>query len=64
MNSVENALDPSQFIRVHRSFLIPVNQLLRIEPYEKESHIALLNCGAKVLVSKSGMAKLKSVLGW
>lgn len=64
LNSVENALDPSQFIRVHRSFLIPVNQLLRIEPYEKESHIALLNCGAKVLVSKSGMAKLKSVLGW
>lgn len=64
LNSVENALDPSQFIRVHRSFLIPVSQLMRIEPYEKESHIALLNCGAKVLVSKSGMAKLKSVLGW
>jgi two-component system LytT family response regulator len=41
-----------------------VSQLLRIEPYEKESHIALLQCGAKVMVSKSGMAKLKTLLGW
>ncbi len=43
---------------------MPVNQLMRIEPYEKESHIALLHCGAKVTVSKTGMAKLKSLLGW
>ena len=64
LSQVENSLDPKQFVRVHRSYLIPVTQLLRIEPYEKESHIALLHCGAKVAVSKSGMAKLKSLLGW
>lgn len=61
---VEQSLDPQQFVRVHRSYLVPVTQLMRIEPYEKESHIALLHCGAKVMVSKSGMAKLKSLLGW
>lgn len=61
---VEQTLDPQQFVRVHRSYLVPVTQLMRIEPYEKESHIALLHCGAKVMVSKSGMAKLKSLLGW
>jgi two-component system, LytTR family, response regulator len=61
---IEQSLDPQQFVRVHRSYLIPVAQLLRIEPYEKESHIALLQCGAKVMVSKSGMAKLKTLLGW
>jgi two-component system LytT family response regulator len=64
LGSIENSLDPDQFVRVHRSYLVPVSQLLRIEPYEKESHIALLQCGAKVSVSKSGMAKLKSLLGW
>ena len=61
---VEQMLDPQHFVRVHRSYLVPVTQLKRIEPYEKESHIALLHCGAKVMVSKTGMARLKTLLGW
>src|SRR5580658_3530452 len=64
LSHIEQTLDPQHFVRVHRSYLLPVAQLMRIEPYEKESHIALLHCGAKVTVSKSGMAKLKSLLGW
>ncbi len=64
LGHIEQSLDPKQFVRVHRSYLIPVGQLLRIEPYEKESHIALLQCGAKVTVSKNGMSKLKTLLGW
>jgi two-component system, LytTR family, response regulator len=64
LGHIEQSLDPQQFVRVHRSYLVPVSQLSRIEPYEKESHIALLQCGAKVLVSKSGMSRLKSLLGW
>jgi two-component system LytT family response regulator len=64
LSSIESILDPEQFVRVHRSYIIPVSQLVRIEPYEKESHIALLQCGAKVSVSKNGMAKLKTLLGW
>jgi two-component system LytT family response regulator len=64
LSHVEQTMDSQQFVRVHRSFLIPVTQLMRIEPYEKESHIALLHCGAKVMVSKSGMTRLKTLLGW
>lgn len=64
LSHIEQTLDPQQFVRVHRSYLVPVTQLMRIEPYEKESHIALLQCGAKVTVSKTGMAKLKGLLGW
>ncbi len=64
LQSVTNSFDPALFVRVHRSFLIPVSQLLRIEPFEKENHIAVLHCGAKIPVSKSGMARLKEVLGW
>ena len=64
LSHIEQTLDPQHFVRVHRSYLVPVSQLSRIEPYEKESHIALLHCGAKVLVSKNGLAKLKTILGW
>jgi two-component system, LytTR family, response regulator len=64
LSYAEQSLDPQQFIRVHRSYIIPVGQLVRIEPYEKESHIAIMQCGAKITVSKSGMSRLKSVLGW
>lgn len=64
LSRIETTLDPRQFVRVHRSYLIPVSQLHRIEPYEKDSHIALLHCGAKVTVSKTGMARLKEILGW
>lgn len=64
LSHIEQTLDPQQFVRVHRSYLVPVTQLMRIEPYEKESHIALLHCGAKVVVSKNGMSKLKTLLGW
>jgi two-component system, LytTR family, response regulator len=64
LSSLESSLDPRSFVRVHRSFFIPVNQLLRIEPYEKDGHIALLHCGARVQVSKTGMGKLKTLLGW
>lgn len=59
----EKSLDAQQFARVHRSYLLNVNQVTRIEPYEKENHLAILKTGAKVPVSKTGYPKLKSALG-
>lgn len=64
LTRIENSFDPDKFIRVHRSYLVPVSQLLRIEPYEKDGHIALLQSGAKIPVSKTGLEKLKTSLGW
>ncbi len=64
LTQTEKLLDPKQFVRVHRSYLIPVSQLLKIEPYEKESHVARLQCGVNITVSKSGLSRLKQVLGW
>ena len=64
LSHLEQSLDPQKFVRVHRSYLLPVAQLARIEPYEKDGHIALLQNGAKIAVSKSGMTKLKTLLGW
>lgn len=59
----EKMLDPQQFIRVHRSYILNLSQITRIDPYEKETYLAILRDGSKVLVSKTGYPKLKEVLG-
>jgi two-component system LytT family response regulator len=63
MSFFEQTLDPRQFVRVHRSYMISIPQITRIDPYEKDAHLAILKSGAKVPVSKSGYVKLKQVLG-
>ena len=63
MSFYEQNLNPSQFVRVHRSYIISLSQLTRIEPSEKDSYVGLLKNGAKIPLSKSGYLKLKSVLG-
>lgn len=63
MSHFENILDPLQYVRTHRSYIINVQQITRIDPYEKENHLAILKDGKKIPVSKSGYTKLKEVLG-
>jgi two-component system, LytTR family, response regulator len=63
MSFYEQILEPSQFIRVHRSYIMQLSQLTRIEPLEKDTHVALLKSGVRIPLSKSGYVKLKSVLG-
>lgn len=63
MNHFEQSLDGQQFVRTHRSYIVNVQQITRIDPYEKDSHVAILRSGAKVPVSRSGYGKLKEVLG-
>jgi len=59
----EKVMDPSQFVRVHRSYILQVQQVTRIEPYEKDGHIAILKSGEKIPISKTGYPKLKLILG-
>ena len=63
MSYFEQVLDGAQFVRTHRSYIINVQQVTRIDPYEKDSHLCILQSGAQVPVSKSGYVKLKAVLG-
>ncbi len=63
MSFFEQTLDNGQFVRVHRSYILAVQQITRIDPYEKDSHLAILKSGAKIPVSKTGYVKLKAVLG-
>jgi two-component system LytT family response regulator len=63
MASFEKQLDPKQFVRIHRSFILKVDQLAKIEPMEKESYRGILLNGEKVSISKSGYARLKQTIG-
>ena len=63
MSFYENTLDATLFVRVHRSYIIQISQITRIEPLEKDQHIALLKSGAKIPLSKAGYSKLRNVLG-
>ena len=59
----EKVMDQNQFVRVHRSYIVQVGQVTRIEPYEKEGHLAILKSGEKIPISKTGYPKLKAILG-
>ena len=59
----EQSLDPNQFVRVHRSFMVHIGQITKIEPYQKETHMAILRNGQKIPISKTGYPKLKLILG-
>ena len=63
MRFYENMLDNQLFVRVHRSYIIQLNQITKIEPYQKESHLATLRSGKQIPVSKTGYGKLKQILG-
>ena len=63
MNHFEKVLDAQHFVRSHRSYIVNIQQITRIDPYEKDNHVAVLKSGAKVPVSRSGYGKLRTVLG-
>lgn len=63
MTFYEETLDAQHFVRVHRSYIVNISQITKIEPYQKESHLAILRNGQQVPVSKTGYVKLKEVLG-
>ncbi|MEJ6982570.1 response regulator [Pedobacter sp. P351] len=58
----ENNLDDKQFVRVHRSFIVKVPEITRLEPYEKDSYKVVIKSGERLPVSKTGYVKLKTLL--
>lgn len=62
MSYYEDLLNPSQFVRVHRSFILNMEQLTRIEPTDKTNYTAVLKNGTRIPLSRAGHAKLKGLL--
>ena len=60
--SVEAGLDPERFVRIHRSYIVNFERVVRIEPYGKDSRLAILADGTRLPVSRTGYARLKSLL--
>jgi two-component system, LytTR family, response regulator len=63
ISSIEKQLDPARFARIHRSYIVNLDRVVRIEPFTKDSRVAILQDGTQIPVSDSGLAKLKTVLG-
>lgn len=63
MSELEKQLNESEFMRCHRSFIIQLKKVTRVEPYEKLKYLALLANGKKIPISRSGYARLKEILG-
>jgi two-component system LytT family response regulator len=63
MNYFEQTLDPKVFVRIHRSFLMNINELTRIESFEKNSYLAILKSGKRIPISRTAYGPLKESLG-
>jgi two-component system LytT family response regulator len=61
--SLEKALDPERFVRIHRSVIVQVDRIDKIEPYTKDTHLAILKDGTQLPISRAGYKRLKGILG-
>ena len=62
ISGLELALDPALFVRIHRSYVVNLERVARIEPYGKDSKVAILTNGVKLPVSRAGYGRLKKLL--
>lgn len=62
MRFFETHLDMNQFVRVHRSYIVRIDQVAQLEPYGKDSYVIKLKSGDTIKMSKSGMRNLKKKL--
>jgi len=63
IGALEAMLDPNRFVRIHRSAIVNLERIARIEPYAKDSRVAILNDGARLPVSRAGYARLLEAMG-
>jgi len=63
MGELETALDPRHFVRIHRSFLLNIDRLAKVETTDKDSRVAILRDDTRLPISRSGYARLSELLG-
>jgi two-component system LytT family response regulator len=64
MKFYENNLPRESFFRIHRSYIVRIEEIKKIEPYSKDNYVALLQSGDKLPVSRAGYKHLKEKLNF
>jgi len=62
LGDVEASLDPARFVRIHRSYLLNIDRLARVELDERENRVAILKNGKKLPVSRTGYQRLSDTI--
>ena len=62
LGETEAALDPAVFVRIHRSYLLNLSRLVRVDQDERENRVAVLTDGRRLPVSRAGYTRLSSLL--
>jgi two-component system LytT family response regulator len=63
MAQLEATLDPAHFVRIHRSYLLNIDRLAKVEVTDKDSRVAILRDDTRLPISRSGYARLSALLG-
>lgn len=63
MKYFEANLPNNLFVRVHRSYIVNLEKISRIETYEKNNQMLMLKNGDKIKASASGYRTLRDALG-
>jgi len=64
MKFYEDNLPKLDFVRIHRSYIVKVEEIVKIEPYGKDNHVAILKSGDRLPVSRAGYQHLKEELNF
>jgi two-component system LytT family response regulator len=62
ISGLEASLDPERFVRIHRSYIVNLERVVKIEPYTKDSRVVVLADSTQLPVSRAGYARLKALL--
>ncbi|MDY0977654.1 LytTR family DNA-binding domain-containing protein [Massilia sp. CFBP9012] len=62
LSELEAQLDGAMFVRIHRSYIVNVGAVERIEPVSKDNYCAVLRDGVKLPISRSGYQKIRELL--
>jgi two-component system, LytTR family, response regulator len=62
LSEVESTLDPARFVRIHRSFIVNIERIARVEPLTRDSRIVILKDGRRLPISRSGYQRLTALM--
>lgn len=63
LQSLEESLDPTHFVRIHRTCLVNVARVARVEPETRDRFWVVLDDGTMLPASRQGEKRLRETLG-